>query len=471
MNPKFFASAAGRATLLAVTGAIAFILSTLILRHGLKAWPDSWYDWQGSINLIEHGTYTTMLGVAIHDWPPLYSVYLALFQIIFGQTGWTLMLSTAVLAALNAVVWGAYTFKVFPDGEKAPPTLVILASLAFLALYLPLYFISVLPNGLLLLFVGLILHLLAAMAEDATPWGGVKKSILVGLLLGAGVFTHNSTIVYIAASIIVIFITMPTPLRQRLAAIGMILLISGTAWMLVPHGLSLKSQHTPAIVSATGMATPSKVEQGTHFLFDPKFSFGQYLVQFPEGVGVFFLSMTSVAAQAVVGWVIFVTALFLLCRKPESLVESRQRLFLGFGLLGMLGHFAIFNLIWLDTVFGDRFAWYFAMICVPIFFSRFRRHTLVVAVMLVMVLGVSGWRTFKLLRTGAVPVLVAPSNEVSLNYIHPEYFLTSRPNPAAPAGAIAIEPPIYRWQLTMNGEPPSGVHETVILIRKEPNPP
>jgi hypothetical protein len=470
MNSKFFASTAGRAVLLAVTGAIAFILSTLILRHGMKAWPDSWYDWQGSINLIEHGTYTTMLGVTIHEWPPLYSLYLALFQVLFGQTGWTLILATAVLAALNAVVWGAYTFQVFPDEEKTPPTLVVLASLAFLALYLPLYFISVLPNGLLLIFVGLILHLLAAMAEDATPWAGVKKSVLVGLLLGAGVFTHNSTIVYIVASIIVIFVTMPTSLRQRLAAIGVILVISGAAWVAVPHGLSVKTSHAP-VVETLGMAASSKTEQGTHFLFDPKYSVGEYLVQFPEGVGVFFLSMSSVAAQAVVGWAIFAAALFLLYRKPQSLVESRQRVFLGFAFLCMLGHFVIFNVIWLDTIFGDRFAWYFAMICVPIFFSRFRRHPLAVAVMLVMVLGVSGWRTFKIVRTGAVPVLVAPSTEVSLDYIHPEYYLTSRLNPVAPRGTIAIEPPIYPWQTTVSGTPPSDVHETVILISKKQNSP
>jgi hypothetical protein len=463
MHLKLLASPVGRALSLTVTAATGFLLSTLILRHGIKAWPDSWYDWQGSISMIEHGTYTTMLGVPIHDWPPLYSAYLAFFQIIFGQSGGTLMLATSVLAALNAIVWGTYTFKVFPaDTGKAP--IPILASLGFLALYPALYFISVLPNGLLLLFVGMILHLLAAIAEDGSDWGGVGKSALVGLLLAASVFTHNSAIVYIAASIIIIFLTAPTSLRQRIAAIVIILVISGVAWTLVPHGLTVKSHHATAIVTNTGAAAPSKVEQGTHFLFDPEYSLGQYLVQFPEGVGVFFLPLSSIAAQVLVGWAIFGAALYFVYRKPESKVDARQRLFLGFGLLGILGHFAIFNVVWLDTVYGDRFAWFFSMICVPIFFSRFRHHAVIIALMLVMVLGVSGWRVFKLVRTGIVAPLEATSGEVPLNSIHPQFFLTSRANPVVPSGKIAIEAPVYRWQTLADGQPAPHVHETVILL-------
>jgi hypothetical protein len=469
MTSKFLATKAGRAFLLAATGAVAFVLSMVILRHGLRSWPDSWYDWQGSINLIEHGSYTTMLGVSIHDWPPLYSAYLALFQLIFGQTGWTLMLSTAALAALNAVVWGAYTFKVFPEDEKTPPTFLILASLGYLALFLPLNFISILPNGLLLLFIGLVLHLLAAMAEDSTQCGGVRKAILIGLLLGAGVFTHNSTIIFIAASVIVVFAYMPTSLRQRFTAIAVILIISGIAWMLVPHGLTVAHHTESAIITSTG--APAKVEQGTHFLFQPKYSLWEYLVQHPEGYGVFFLSMTSIPAQTFVGWVILGAAIYLLYRRPETEVESRQRVFLAFGLLGALGHFLVFNIIWLDTIFGDRFAWYFVMICVPIFFSRFRRHTLVIAVMLVMVLGVSGWRVIKKLRTGEMPVLVADSNVQPINAIHPEYFLTSLPNAVVPPGEIEIEAPIYRWQSTVDGAPSPNVHENVILVRRSSNSP
>lgn len=470
MTLNFLASRGGRALLLTAAVALSFLLTALVLRHGIKSWPDSWYDWAGSVNLIEHGTYTTMLGVPIQEWPPLYSLYLSVFERLFGQTGWALIVSMCVLVSLNVAVWGSYIFKVFPAEETRSSAPGIFGSLVFLICFLPINCISLLPNSLLLLFVGLILHLLSAMAEDPTPGGTLKKSLAVGILLGMGVFTHNSTIIYIAATITVILLGMHIPVRQRLMAIGLILLISGSAWMNVPHGLGLKAPH-PAnnAVSTSAPSTSRKVEEGTHFLFDPKYTFREYLVQTPQGYGVFFISTPSVPIQAALGAAILVTAFLFLVRAPETKLGSRHRIFLGFALLGVLGHFIVFNLVWLDTVFGDRFAWYFALITVPIFFCRFRQNRLMIPILLLLTVGVSGWRLFKLVRTGAVPVLVTSSNEASISVIHPEYFLTSEEHPLVPAGAIQIEAPVYRWQTTSTGLPAPHIHETVILIRPGTN--
>jgi len=467
---KCLALRRGRALLLTITVAMSFIMTALVLRHGIRSWPDSWYDWEGSVNLIEHGTYTTMLGVHIQDWPPLYSVYLALFQLLFGQTGWTLILSMCVLVALNVGVWGAYIFKVFPVDEKPLSLAGIVGSLVFLVFFLPINFTSLLPNGVLLVFIGLILHLLAAITEDPTPWGGVKKSLLVGVLLAMGVFTHNSTIIYIVATVIIILFKMPTQLRQRLIAIGLILLISGSAWIIVPHGIGTKATHI-ALNSSAALPTSTTVEKGTHFLFDPKYTFREYLVQAPEGIGVFFIPLSSIAAQAMLGVVILATATVFLVRKPETALESRHQIFIAFALLATIGHFIIFNLVWLDCYLGDRWTWYFAIAMVPVFFCRFRRNWQMIALLLVLTVGVSGWRLFKLVRKGMVPVLVASSNEASTLEIHPQYFLTFKLNPIVPPGAIQIDPPVYRWQTTSSGAFPDHVHETVILIRPGTNHP
>ena len=221
-----------------------------------------------------------------------------------------------------------------------------LGSLVFLVFFLPIQFINMLANPLLLIFVGLILHLLAAIAEDATQWGGVKKAGVVGILLGLGIYTHHSTIIYVAASVIVIMLSMPTALRPRLLAVGIILLISGSVWVALPHGIGTKADHAARAEPTQGGATAKYLpEKGTHFLFDPKYSFGEYLVQTPAGFGVFFLPLSSVAAQAALGVVILGTALFFLVRRPDSKLESRHRVFLGFALIAVLGHFAIFNLV------------------------------------------------------------------------------------------------------------------------------
>src|ERR1700683_1077194 len=188
MISKFLASRGNRALVLTIAALLAFLLELMILRHGIKSWPDSWYDWEGSINLIEHGTYTTMLGVHIQEWPPLYSIYLAAFQLVFGQTGWAIILSMSVFARVNSAVWGSYVFKFFPADEMSLSAPAILGSLVFLVFFLPIQFINMLANPLLLIFVGLILHLLAAIAEDATQWGGVKKAGVGGILLGLGIY-------------------------------------------------------------------------------------------------------------------------------------------------------------------------------------------------------------------------------------------------------------------------------------------
>ncbi len=474
MISKLLASRGGRGIVLTLTVALSFLLSALILRHGIKSWPDSWYYWEGSVNLMEHGTFTTMLGVPIQDWLPLYSVYLIPFEQLFGQTGWALILSMCVLVALNVAVWGAYVFKVFPTDEKSS-VVGIFGSLIFLAFFLPISCNSILANALLLLFVGLMLHLLAAISEDTTPWGGIVKSGLVGILLGAGIFTHNSSIIYVVASIIIVLLSMPTPILRRAIAVSLIILLSGIAWMNVPsHGIRLSADGSvsganadSALASSAGMAPL----EGSHILFAPYYSFQEYLVQAPSGIGTFFISASSIPIQLAVGVIILILAIVLLLQRPATKLESRHRIFLGFGLLVFLGHFAIFNLVWLCCTLSDRFSWYFALVMVPIFFCRFRQHKWIMVILLLATVGVSGWRLSKVVRSGVVSPLVATSSEVTEFAIHQQYYLTSKANPVVPAGAIQIDPPLYIWQKTLSGTPPANPHASVRLVRSEINRP
>jgi len=463
MISMLFASRWGRALVLIAAAITSFLFAALILRHGIRSWSDSWSDWEGSVSLIEHGTYTKLRGDPILEWPPLYSVYLALFQLLFGQTGWTLILSMCVLVALNVGVWGSYIFKVIPTEEKPIPLAALLGSLVFLVIFLPINFTSLLPNGLLLIFVGLILGLLAAITEDKTPWGGVRKSIPTGVLLALCVFNHNSAIIYITASVIIILFKMPTHLRQRLIAVGLILLISGCAWISIPHGIDSKVRH---VALQTG-AAPSTSARGSHFLFDPKCSVQEYLVQWPEGIGTFFISSSSIAVQAMLGVTILATAIYFLLLKPQTALESRQQIFIAFALLASFGHFLIFNIVYLEGQIVDRWVWYFAVIMVPIFFYRFRRNWPLIVLLLVLTVGVSGWRLVKLARNGKVPPLVTSSSEVTNLEIHPQYFVTSKPHPIVPAGAIQIVTP----EFVPIGQPNLKVHGTVTLIHPGSNQP
>ena len=268
---------------------------------------------------------------------------------------------------------------------------------------------------------------------------------------------------------------MQAPLSRRLMAVGLIVLFSAIAWMIVPsHGLRLTHHPTtstaaPAPSSSSTApvlsSTRSTPVEGTHFLFDPYASFSEYLIEAPAGIGTFFISAKSRVIQMAVGVMILITALVFLVRRPETKLESRHRIFLAFGLLVFLGHFAIFNLVWLCSALGDRWSWYFAVIMVPIFFCRFRHNKWVVMLMILLTIGVSGWRLGKLVKAGEVEPLLTNSNEATEYAIHSEYFLTSKPNPIVPAGAIQIEAPLYPWQKTLTGAPPAHAHASVWLIR------
>ena len=67
--------------------------------------PDSSAAWQGAVWIVAGKGYASSSGNAIHSWPPLYSLYLALWIAVIGPTAWTLLISNAVLVLLQSVLW------------------------------------------------------------------------------------------------------------------------------------------------------------------------------------------------------------------------------------------------------------------------------------------------------------------------------------------------------------------------------
>ena len=86
----------------AIAPSIALAAYVLLHWSGIGLDPDSWAAWQGAVSILAGKGYTYFSGNPIHSWPPLYSLYLALWIAAIGPTAWTLMISNGILILLQA---------------------------------------------------------------------------------------------------------------------------------------------------------------------------------------------------------------------------------------------------------------------------------------------------------------------------------------------------------------------------------
>ena len=119
--------------------------------------PDSWSYWQGSVSLLQGGGYKNFFPSDFHHvlvahWPPLFSLYLAGVQWVFGISGFSLILSLVFIAVCSAFVW-TYLFCSFCGKENHWVRFVFAASIAALASYFSRFLIS---DPLSILLVGIV---------------------------------------------------------------------------------------------------------------------------------------------------------------------------------------------------------------------------------------------------------------------------------------------------------------------------
>ena len=90
------------AALATATAAAALVVS----RRGLFFTPDSWSYWVGSVSIAGGRGYRAFgAAQSVNPWPPLTSLYLSIWQALFGTTVETLRWALAAAAAATAVVW------------------------------------------------------------------------------------------------------------------------------------------------------------------------------------------------------------------------------------------------------------------------------------------------------------------------------------------------------------------------------
>ncbi len=402
----------------------SFVVSAIILRHGVGGSPDSWSYWEGSVSLIEKHSYSYLSGSPIIFWPPLFSLFLALFQSGLSQTGHTLALAMSVCSGLTAFAWGLYVLKFFPGEDGSRNSLACGASLLFVLCFVPLCCLSLLSNSLVLFFVGLLFYRLARLDEGEAFWRGYGGPMVLGLILCGCMLAHNSSLVFVAATALAVVYVAGSSVRRGMAGAGIVCLISIGPWLFVRHWLG---------------------QAGSHGITGGAYSVAETFWQLLYGVGVLLASTSSTLIQALIGAAILSAGAAVVVRRPRSGIEARRRLCSGSAILALAGFFLLFNLTAVGDKIGGRFVWFFPLAIVPPLMSCVSKKLPLLMALILVSAGVSGARIYTRSWHAIVPPLDSQAKRETARFIHNEYFLTSETNPVVPAGKVRVIPPVFPW--------------------------
>ena len=177
--------------------------------EGVLFFFDSLSYWQGSVSLLQGGGYKNFYPndfhhVMVAHWPPLFSLYLAGVQWIFGISGFSLILSLVFIAVCSAFVW-TYLFCSFCGEENRWARFALAASVASLASS---FSRSLISDGLSVLLIGVLLLLVVRFFSPqsplytksrAKPALAVFSVVSLSAVLAACILTRKANILFIPA--------------------------------------------------------------------------------------------------------------------------------------------------------------------------------------------------------------------------------------------------------------------------------
>ena len=332
-----------RTRIVLTAGVLCALFSALLVSGGLKTNIDGQAYWEGSVSLLRGQGYVMLDGTPILEWPPLYSVYLAGWQALFGVSGQTLILSTIALSAIAGMAWALLLLAATKRTEHSVNSATILPPWLLLLLVVAAIPVSMRAlHAMNLLFTLLPLHfcfLLAALNKNSLK----STSTIVGLFVTAALLplTHNSGAIFIAASCVLVLVHVHEIPRKP----GII------------YAVATASAITPwFITQRLGQHSSHPISWGAG-----REDFVTYLWQLITGMAQFSCLPTLPCVPTV--------ALLLLTLFVLYLPAVRRRLDLFEGitlprpLLVLLGHAAIvtplllivFNLVWIHDPLSGRF--------------------------------------------------------------------------------------------------------------------
>jgi hypothetical protein len=335
-----------------IAALLAVVLCSLLLRNGVLLSPDGWAYWEGSVSLLHGRGYDYFGGHPIYYYPPLFSLYLALWQAVFGASGGTICLALIVTCGATAFVW-TYLFRLLFGEHRARLQSVLLV--VFVPSFLVVCYGLLLSETLQLLLQGLLLLAMTmALLRDQRPagWSYWKLNLWLGLLFFLLLVCRNSSLAFLPAVGMVLLALLwrewkvcgmgEWSLLWRGAVSFFVVLVGPVAaW----HGIRKELQQLTS--------HQIKPFQGT---FTPD----QYAWQIVES-SIFFLGPDGLGQALLLGLLGFLLYAVLLRGEPQSKVARFMLLFVASSIVIL---YLIFNMTFVADPFKGRYLWFVPLMLV-----------------------------------------------------------------------------------------------------------
>lgn len=403
------------------------LCSVFMLRCGILASPDSWAYWEGSVSILQNGTFSFLDGQKIIWWPPLFSIWLAAFQAIGMTTGFWLIVAMCGLTFINCLIWGRFALTMSCSDDGHVMWLPYISSLVFIAVFIPVCGIRLLAHFLLLSFVGLTFLCVVSAELTASDRKWLINAICVGLSLTLALMTHYSAIIYVAAVIPLIIAEKCRSGRVRCIAIITTLTLSTLPWLAY------------RIVSEAGSSHAFSIQN-----FVPL----QHLIYSMAGLSDLMFTTDSVhwITRTLIGVFMACGIALLAIVSSKKTERFRVRKVSLLVLLSYMGLYGIFNLAPITDPLMDRFLWYIPLAIVPAVFRVVHTRKWLMALTIAICLSVSVKRSLVLSVTAAVRPCRKDETTVSSNYILSYYWLGPDYQKTVRSELERISPPTYPWQ-------------------------
>lgn len=395
-------------------------------RNGILTTPDSWAYWEGSISIIEGNKFAFLGGGEIYYWPPLFSLYLTFIQMLFNQTGFSLIIAMSLISALNSFIWSNYVRKIFDQCNSELKRIALISSLIFVNLFILQCSAVLLAQFMMLTFIGIIFNSLFDIRNAISLSKYSLKILILTVAILLGLLTHNSMIIFLFATAILLLVEYSQSLVRRLLSSLFILVIPLITWAAVRSSLNQTYSHTH----------PQSL-----------YKHGEYILQTINGIGYFFVSSLSQLQNIRYAFgLIFVSfVIYILLFQKKLKLDKFHITSLLLVMISFIILFVLFNIIWIDSQLADRFLWYLLLATVPIFLYVLREKKVILYLVIFLFLGFSSVKNIRNMLYGTVSPVSIAQQEVFDNNIRPWYYLSSRTNLVIPPESKEISPPTFPW--------------------------
>jgi hypothetical protein len=220
--------------LCAAAGLTCAALNWWFLRRAIWMAPDSWMFWEGSVSLLDGRGYRSFVhDEPIRDWPPLYSLYLAAWQALFGVSGKVLIAAQSVLAGLSALGWTRLSLVLMERVRLSDMRARIaeLAQAAFVTAFIAIRYDCVRADNLKYALLPLLLAICQQAWLSDTRAELLRRSAALGAVGMLLMLTHNTSVAFVGAAAVIGLLAKRHPLATRFAGAALSASLALIPWL------------------------------------------------------------------------------------------------------------------------------------------------------------------------------------------------------------------------------------------------